>query len=99
MKAISTLTNEYLENALAEINAGLAAKKVSVKNTIQIENVWLVRVGGEVQVLVQLPGEDLPRLAIKEPIEGPFSHCAHASGIESAPFAEWLADFKSPKRT
>ncbi len=27
MKAISTLTNEYLENALTEINADLAAKK------------------------------------------------------------------------
>ena len=97
MTAISTLTNEYLENALAEINADLAAKKVAMKDTIQIENVWLVRVGGDVQVLVQLPGEPLPRLAITEPIDGAFSHCAHASGIENAPFAEWLADFKLPK--
>ena len=65
--------------------------------TIEIESVWLVRVGADMQVLVQLPGEDLPRIAITELAAGPISHCAHASGIKIAPLAEWLRPFKTVK--
>lgn len=55
--------------------------------TIEIRGIWLVRVGDDVVVRAWMP-DGTYREVIREPLDCPFSHCVHASGIASKQICE-----------
>ena len=62
-------------------------------NAVQVESIWLNRVGGEndphakAVVMVKLKGEDFYREVIMEALGDNFSHAIHGDAIAKSPIA------------
>ncbi len=58
-----------------------------MSDIVEIKGVWLRRAGDHVIVEAWMP-DGTYREIIREHLDGPFSHCAHAGAIRKAPPAD-----------